>query len=95
VAEDLARQHDLEWQGRETLHHPGLNVRLGAFYYRQLVHRFDGDALLALAAYHRGPTRLRRQLDRGTFAGSRYARRVMELYESLSAGRADLLLREG
>jgi soluble lytic murein transglycosylase-like protein len=95
VAEDLARQNDLEWQGRETLHHPELNVRLGASYYRQLVHRFDGDAQLALAAYHRGPTRLRRQLERGTFTGSQYASRVMELYETLSAGRSDLLLRQG
>lgn len=94
VAKDLARQHNLEWHGHETLHHPELNVRLGASYYRQLVHRFDGDAQLALAAYHRGPTRLRRQLDRGTFAGSRYASRVMELYEALSAGRSDLLLRQ-
>jgi len=95
VAKDLARQNDLEWHGRETLHHPELNVRLGASYYRQLVHRFDGDAQLALAAYHRGPTRLRRQLEHGTFTGSRYASRVMELYETLSAGRSDLLLRQG
>ena len=95
VAEDLARQNDLEWKGRETLNRPELNVRLGASYYRQLVVRFDGDAQLALAAYHRGPTRLRRQLERGTFTGSRYASRVMELYEALSAGRSDLLLRRG
>lgn len=95
VARDLAQQNDLEWQGRETLHTAELNVRLGAAYYRELIQRFDGDALLALAAYHRGPTRLRRQLDRGTFSGSRYARRVLELYEALSEGRSDLLVREG
>lgn len=95
VARELARQSDLEWQGRETLHRPELNVRLGASYYRELIDRFDGDALLALAAYHRGPTRLRRQLDSGTFSGSRYARRVLELYEALSAGRNDLLVRLG
>jgi len=95
VAKDLAQQIDLEWQGRETLHRAHLNVRLGASYYRDLIDRFDGDALLALAAYHRGPTRLKRQLDRGTFSGSRYARRVLELYEALSAGRSDLLVRQG
>lgn len=95
VARDLAEKSDLEWQGRETLHSPELNVRLGASYYRELIQRFDGDALLALAAYHRGPTRLRRQLNSGTFSGSRYARRVLELYEALSAGRGDLLLSQG
>jgi soluble lytic murein transglycosylase len=95
VARDLARKSDLEWQGHETLHSPELNVRLGASYYRELVQRFDGDALLALAAYHRGPTRLRRQLNRGTFSGSRYASRVLELYEFLSAGRGDLLVSQG
>jgi soluble lytic murein transglycosylase len=95
VARELARQNDMEWQGRETLHCPELNVKLGASYYRELIQRFEGDALLALAAYHRGPTRLRRQLDRGTFSGSRYAQRVLELYEALSAGRDELLFREG
>ena len=95
VARDLARQNDLEWQGRETLHRPELNVRLGASYYRKLIDRFEGDALLALAAYHRGPTRLRRQLNRGTFAGSRYALGVLGLYEALDSRRADLLLDRG
>jgi len=95
VARELARQNDLEWQGRETLHRPELNVKLGASYYRELIQRFEGDALLALAAYHRGPTRLKRQLDRGTFSGSRYAQRVLELYEILSAGRSDFLIHEG
>jgi soluble lytic murein transglycosylase len=95
VARELAKQSNLEWQGSETLHRDELNVRLGVTYYRELVDRFDGDAVLALAAYHRGPTRLQRQLDRGTFSGSRYATRVLELYATLSAGRAEFLTRQG
>jgi soluble lytic murein transglycosylase-like protein len=95
VARELARKNDLEWEGRETLQRPELNVKLGACYYRELIQRFEGDSLLALAAYHRGPTRLRRQLDRGTFDGSRYALRVLELYRTLAAGRSEVLLGEG
>ena len=95
VARELAEQSDLEWKGRETLQRPELNVRLGASYYREMIDRFGGDALLALAAYHRGPTRLRRQLNRGTFAGSRYAQGVLGLYEALDARRYDLLLDRG
>lgn len=95
VARAVAKQYDLEWQGNDTLHRDELNVRLGVAYYRELVERFDGDAVLALAAYHRGPTRLQRQLERGTFSGSRYATRVLELYATLSAGRAEFLTRQG
>ena len=95
VARELARQNDIEWQGLDTLHRPDLNVRLGASYYRQLIDRFDGDALLALAAYNRGPTRLRRQIDRGTYAGCRYAQRVLALYDSLTAVRGDFLGQQG
>jgi len=83
VAEDLAQRARIEWNGLETLHAPDLNVRLGILYYQELVHDFDGDTHLALAAYNNGPTRLRRQLRTGSFAGSDYAERVMEYYEEL------------
>jgi soluble lytic murein transglycosylase len=91
VARELARENQLEWEGREALHQAQLNVRLGTTYYSKLVQRFEGDAMLALAAYHRGPTRLRRQLARGTFSGSRYAQDVLGLYASLNARRNELL----
>jgi len=37
---------------------PDYNVQLGTAYLRILLDKFDGDAHLALAAYHMGPTRL-------------------------------------
>jgi soluble lytic murein transglycosylase len=91
VGQDVAERRGVAWRGVDTLHEPRLNVRLGASYYRELVSRFDGDERLALAAYHRGPTRLSRQIRRGSFEDSRYAGRVLELYGRLDAGRRQRL----
>jgi soluble lytic murein transglycosylase len=95
VAREIAERRQLKWNGRETLRRPELNVRLGASYYKQLFERFEGDPRLALAAYHRGPTRVRRQLSRGTFGDSRYARNVLGLYQRLDAQRRNQLLQRG
>ena len=87
VAQDVAERFDLEWAGRETLHSPSINVRLGILYYKELMERFEGDAGKALTAYNYGPTRVSRQLREGSFRTSRYAERVLELYDHLSARR--------
>jgi soluble lytic murein transglycosylase-like protein len=47
---------------RAFLYDPGVNARLGAAYFRELLDRFGGRPLLALAAYNGGPTRLARVL---------------------------------
>jgi soluble lytic murein transglycosylase len=47
---------------RAFLYNPGVNARLGAAYFRELLDRFGGRPLLALAAYNGGPTRLARVL---------------------------------
>ena len=91
VARDLARRTELEWREGETLWQPESNVRLGVSYYRELVRRFGGDSKLALAAYHRGPTRLARELRAGSFAESRYAQSVLALYRELDTRRERLL----
>ncbi len=39
---------------------PEYNVAVGTAYLREMLDRFDGDAVLALAAYHAGPTRIAR-----------------------------------
>ena len=83
VAEDVALRTDVEWNGRQTLHAPHLNVRLGLRYYKELVERF-GDEHVALTAYCFGPSRVSMQLRRGTFHTSRYAREILEFYERLN-----------
>jgi len=42
------------------LYDPGVNARLGAAYFRQLLNRFGGKPVFALAAYNGGPTRMAR-----------------------------------
>ena len=42
------------------LYDPGVNARLGAAYFRQLLDRFGGKPVFALAAYNGGPTRMAR-----------------------------------
>lgn len=39
---------------------PDYNLKIGTTYLSYLLKRFDGDETLALAAYHMGPTRVRR-----------------------------------
>ena len=87
VARDVAQRSDLEWTGRETLHSPTLNVRLGILYYKELMERFEGDATMALTAYNYGPTRVRRQMSKGVYSGSSYADGILGLYDELTVRR--------
>jgi soluble lytic murein transglycosylase len=44
----------------EDLSDPDINIRYGTFYLAELLHRFDGNEVAALAAYHAGPTAVER-----------------------------------
>ena len=50
------------WDGGD-LFDPDYNIRLGTWYLRWLIDQFDGDVHLALAAYHRGPTAVRKLVE--------------------------------
>lgn len=84
VGEDVASRLQLTWDGPDALHRPEVNVRLGVRYFVELLERFDGDVRLALAAYHRGPTRLAVQLAQGRTIRSRYADRILDLQAALT-----------
>lgn len=83
VAEEVARLHDLDWQGAETLLDPADNVRIGTSYLARLVRRFDGDQETALAAYNRGPTRVEAALAEGLLPGRDYVERILTRWEHL------------
>jgi soluble lytic murein transglycosylase-like protein len=88
VARDVATRRgeaSVEWLGVETLHRPDSNLRLGILYYQELIGRFDGNLTTALAAYNRGPTRVRRELRQGSFSSNGYAESVLGLYRELDA----------
>lgn len=87
VGRDVARRLGIEWNGIETLHQPHTNVRLGISYYKHLVERFEGNVIRALSAYNFGPSRVARQVRRGTFTGSHYANSILSLYDRLKNAR--------
>jgi soluble lytic murein transglycosylase len=60
TARGLARSVLRARYRRAFLYDPGVNARLGAAYLRELMDRFDGSTILALAAYNGGPTRIAR-----------------------------------
>jgi soluble lytic murein transglycosylase len=58
TAQHIARTLDEPWRAKNSLFNPDVNIRYGAFYYKQLLNRFDGHFALATAAYNAGPNRV-------------------------------------
>jgi soluble lytic murein transglycosylase len=58
IAKDLKEK----WQSDQSLFNPDVNVRYGAFYYKQLVRQFHGHFVLAIAAYNAGSGRVSKWL---------------------------------
>jgi soluble lytic murein transglycosylase len=54
----VAKQIQLSYSGLNTLTDPGSNIRLGTAYLAQMAERFDGNRVLATAAYNAGPHRV-------------------------------------
>jgi soluble lytic murein transglycosylase len=57
---------------------PYTNIRLGALYFRYLLDQFDGNVVIALAAYNKGPSAVQRELDSSSFSPNIYTQRVMQ-----------------
>jgi soluble lytic murein transglycosylase len=81
TAKAMARETRREWNGNPTLHDPGANIALGAYYLNKLIKRF-GDLHLALEAYNHGPTKLARYLKKG-HRPKGYSRKVIHRYEMI------------
>jgi soluble lytic murein transglycosylase len=75
TGEELARKHDIDWHGPDTLFDPEVNVKLGTAYLRQLTDQF-GSVSTALAAYNWGPGRIHRRIKRGASVPSLYIEQV-------------------
>jgi soluble lytic murein transglycosylase len=77
----LAGELNIPWHGPKTLYNPQVNLALGAYYLKKLVHRF-GDLSLALEAYNHGPTRLAKYLKKGR-QPRLYSSRVFDFYSEI------------
>jgi soluble lytic murein transglycosylase len=51
----VAREIKLSYSGLDTLTNPSNNIQLGTTYLGQMAERFDGNRVLATAAYNAGP----------------------------------------
>jgi soluble lytic murein transglycosylase len=58
TGQQIARNLKEPWQTENSLFNPDINIKYGAFYYKQLLNRFDGHFALAAAAYNAGPSRV-------------------------------------
>lgn len=58
----IARKLKEKWRSKKSLFNPEINLRYGAFYYKELLNQFNGHYALAAAAYNAGPHRVKRWL---------------------------------
>ncbi|HDN27343.1 MAG TPA: lytic murein transglycosylase, partial [Thioploca sp.] len=56
----VARKLGLKLKNRRAILDINTNIRLGTAYLRQMLDRFDGNHMLATAAYNAGPNRAKR-----------------------------------
>ena len=59
-----ARKHNYRYS-RSRLMRPGYNTAVGSLYYADLIDNYEGNRVLALAAYNAGPNRVRRWREGG------------------------------
>ena len=60
TAKATAKKIDFDYDNSEQLLDPDVNIRLGSAYISQLLKKYDGNRLLATAAYNAGPHRVKR-----------------------------------
>ena len=65
TAKDVARKLAMPAPDKGDLHDPAINMRLGSAYLGDVLERFDGNQVLATAAYNAGPGRVKRWLPEG------------------------------
>ncbi len=83
VAADVAKRHNIPWQGSKTLLDPAANVQIGACYLGEML-EMHGDPGLAIAAYNMGPYRVRRLVARGQNPRPAYLISVLKRLQALA-----------
>lgn len=57
TAKHVAKQEGLKFDEKKLTRDPGYNVRLGSAYLQELIDRFRGSYIMAIAGYNAGPSR--------------------------------------
>lgn len=63
TARSVAKARGETYRGASSLYQPEVNITLGSTYYAQLMTRYEGNRIKALAAYNAGPSRVARWSD--------------------------------
>jgi len=65
TGKQIARRLKEKWGSAAMLYKPEVNVHFGTDYFQKLLQRFEGNPVLAMAAYNAGPHRVDRWLPQG------------------------------
>ncbi|MCP4955479.1 MAG: murein transglycosylase [Photobacterium aquimaris] len=58
TAAETAKKLDYNYQGKQSLFDPSVNIRLGSAYLKMMLERNDGNRIYAFASYNAGPGRV-------------------------------------
>ena len=76
TARHVAKKIGMKSFHPSRLGRPEVNAELGAFYLRQMLDKFGGNAVLAVAAYNAGPMRASRWRDVKPLEGAIYVETI-------------------
>ena len=79
VAKFIAQDAGIQWDGHRTLDKPDSNIKIGVFFFSQLLKDFK-NTNLALKAYNMGPTRVKQLALNKTQASRGFSGLVMNEY---------------
>lgn len=82
----IAKLSGFQWAGSGDLRSVENNITYGTWYYDYLLHHYDGNELLAIAAYNWGPGRIDARLRRREELPRSYVNKVLLEEENLGRG---------
>lgn len=63
TGKQIAKEMQLPWKSGRRLLDASVNLKFGAYYYKQMLENFSGNFILATAAYNAGPSRVNKWLE--------------------------------
>ena len=66
TADEIAKKLNMDDITQQDLYKPEINIKLGTFYFADLLHEYNDNILLALTAYNAGKGYVKKWIDQGT-----------------------------